>query len=65
MAPKTQRLCLAAFRAVGRLTMVKVKPAALKLAQTEDEEYCLHPEYLVATMPNADAKAWQGRLRGM
>jgi hypothetical protein len=39
--------------------------AALKLAQTEDEEYYLHPEYLVVTMPYAEAKAWQVRLRGM
>lgn len=48
-----------------RLTMGKVKRAALKLAQTEGEEYWLHPENLVATMPYADAKAWQARLRGM
>ena len=48
-----------------RLTIGKVKRAAQKLAQTEDEEYYLHPEYLVATMPYAEAKAWQARLRGM
>ena len=48
-----------------RLTIGKVKRAALKLAQTEDEEYYLHPEYLVVTMPYAEAKAWQVRLRGM
>lgn len=47
----------------SRLTMRKVKKAALKLAQTEDDEYELHPEYLVATMSYAEAKAWQARLR--
>jgi hypothetical protein len=48
-----------------QLIMAKVKRAALKLAQTEDEECYLHPEYLVATMPYAEAKAWQNRLREM
>jgi hypothetical protein len=49
----------------ARLNMAKVKSAVLKFVQTEDEEYCLHPEYLVATMPYAEAKAWQKRLRDM
>lgn len=48
-----------------RLNMEKVKMAALKFAQTEDEEYYLHPEYLVATMPKTEAEAWQRRLRDM
>jgi hypothetical protein len=48
-----------------RLNMEKVKGAALKFARTEDEEYCLHPEYLVATMPKTEAEAWQKRLRTM
>jgi hypothetical protein len=48
-----------------RLNMDRVKRAALKFAKTEDEEYYLHPEYLVATMPYAEAKAWQSRLREM
>ena len=47
------------------LTLVKVMKAALRLAKTEDEEYFLHPEDIVTTMPYAEAKAWQGRLRGM
>jgi hypothetical protein len=47
------------------LSMEKVKMAALKFAQTEDEECVLHPEYLIATMPHAEAKAWQERLRVM
>ena len=46
-----------------RLIMEKVKMAALKFAQTEDEECYLHPEYLVATMPKIEAEAWQKRLR--
>lgn len=47
------------------LSMEKVKKAALELAQTEDQEFYLHPEYLVATMASAEAKAWQSRLRQM
>ncbi len=49
----------------SRLTIGKVKKAALKLAQTEDHEYYLHPEHLVAAMPYAEAKTWQARLRHM
>jgi hypothetical protein len=48
-----------------RLNMDKVKRAALKFAQTEDEDCYLHPEHLVATMPYAEAAAWQHRLRDM
>lgn len=48
-----------------RLDIDKVKTAMLKFAQTEDDEYYLHPEYLVATMPYAEARAWQHRLRDM
>jgi hypothetical protein len=47
------------------LTMETVKNAALKLAQTEDEDYVLHPEDFIATMPYAYAKAWQCRRRDM
>ena len=46
----------------AQLNMDVVKRAALKFAQTEDEDI-LHPENLVATMPYAEAKAWQERLR--
>ena len=49
----------------AQLNMDVVKSAALKFAQTADPEYYLHPEYLVATMPYVEAKAWQGRLRTM
>ena len=48
-----------------RLNMKKVKAAMLKLAQTEDEQYYLHPEYLVATMSYAQTKEWQARLHQM
>jgi hypothetical protein len=48
-----------------QLNMKKVKAAVLKLAQTEDELYYLHPEYLVATMSYAQTKEWQARLHRM
>lgn len=41
-----------------------VKSAALRLAKTEDEDGA-HPEYLVATIPSAQAEEWQTRLRDM
>ena len=47
------------------LNMERVKKAALKLAQTEDADSYLHPEYLLATMPYVETKAWQRRLREM
>jgi len=43
----------------------KLKRAALRLADTEDDNYDLHPEHILATMPDAEAKSWQVRLRGM
>jgi hypothetical protein len=52
-----------------RLTIRKVVKAALKLVKTEAEGEdgvdVLHPEHLITTMPCADARTWQGRLRGM
>lgn len=47
------------------LTMRKFKKAAQKLAQPDDEECYTHFEYVVTTMPYAEAKAWQARLRTM
>jgi hypothetical protein len=44
------------------LNIKTVKMATLKFVQTADEE-SLHPESLVATMPYAEAKAWQSRQR--
>ena len=45
------------------LNMETVKRAVLKFARTEDEDGCLRPESLVVTMPYAEARAWQSRLR--
>ena len=47
------------------LGVTRVKAAVLKYAQTEDEEYVLHPEYLVNTMSFPEARAWQNRLRAI
>jgi hypothetical protein len=46
----------------AQLNIDVIKRAMLKFAQTEDEDF-LHPEHLVTTMPYAEAKAWQERLR--
>ena len=40
----------------ARLNIDKIKKAALKLAQTEDEEYNLHPEYFLAIMSYSEAR---------
>jgi hypothetical protein len=39
------------------LSLSKVKGATLTYAETEDEEYALHPEYLVNTMSFSEARA--------
>lgn len=46
----------------AQLNMDAVKSAALKFAQTEDEECFLHAEHLIASMPYTQAKKWQTRL---
>jgi hypothetical protein len=38
------------------LSQSKVKGATLTYAETEDEEYVLHPEYLVNTMSFSEAR---------
>jgi hypothetical protein len=48
-----------------QLNMKRVKMTALRLAETEDEDCFLHPEYLVASVPYSQAKEWQARLRHM
>ena len=48
-----------------RLTLEKVKKAALAFVRTEDEANILHPEWSITTMPYEEAKAWQSRLRQM
>jgi hypothetical protein len=49
----------------AKLNMNLVKSAALSYAKTEVEDEGLHPEYLVTTMPYAQAEEWQTRLRDM
>jgi len=46
-----------------RMSLNKLKRAALRLADTEDDDYYLHPERILATMPYAEAKSWQVQLR--
>jgi uncharacterized protein YcgL (UPF0745 family) len=45
------------------LTLEKVKAAIFKYAKTEDDEFMLHPEYLVTAMPLSEATTLQQRLR--
>jgi hypothetical protein len=47
------------------LTATTVRAAVLKYAKTEDEDFMLHPEHIVTTMPFAEARAWQDRLRAI
>lgn len=48
-----------------RLTIDKVKSAALTFAQTEDGDSYLHAEFLLSTMSLGEAKDWEIRLRAM
>jgi hypothetical protein len=45
------------------LTAEKVRTAVLEYAKTQDDEYFLHPEYLVTTISFAEATARQDRWR--
>jgi hypothetical protein len=47
------------------LTLEKVKAAIFKYAKTEDDEFRLHPEYLVTPMPFSEATILQHRLRAI
>jgi hypothetical protein len=47
------------------VTAATVRAAVLKYAKTEDKDFMLHPKHMVTTMPFADARAWQGRLRAI
>ena len=47
------------------LTSEKVKAAIFKYAKTEDDEFMLHPEYLVTAMPLSEATTLQNRLRAI
>ena len=43
------------------LSLVKLKAAALRYAQTEDDEHYLHPEFVVSAKPLAEALQSQMR----
>jgi hypothetical protein len=47
------------------LTAEKVKAAIFRYAKTEDDEFMLHPEYLVTAMPLSEATTLQHRLRAI
>jgi len=47
------------------LTAEKVKAAIFRYAKTEDDEFMLHPEYLVTAMPLSEATTLQYRLRAI
>ena len=47
------------------LTLEKVKAAIFKYAKTEDDEFMLHPEYLVTAIPLSEATTLQHRLRAI
>src|SRR5262249_35007970 len=47
------------------LTSEKVKAAIFRYAQTEDDEFMLHPAYLVTPMPFSEATTLQHRLRAI
>jgi hypothetical protein len=47
------------------LTSERAKAAIVRYAKTEDDEYVLHPEYLVTPMPLSEATTAQNRLRAI
>jgi hypothetical protein len=47
------------------LSPFTVKQAVLRFVETEDEEYVLHPERLLMTMPFTKARVWHEQLRAM
>jgi hypothetical protein len=47
------------------LTSEKVRAAIFKYAKTEDDEFVLHPEDIVTTLPFSEATALQNRLRAI
>jgi hypothetical protein len=49
----------------ANLTKAAVKAAMIKYAETEDEEFVLHPEHLVGSMSFSEAHAWQRRWRAI
>jgi hypothetical protein len=49
----------------SKLTIAKVKGAVGELAKTEDRDFVLHPENLVATMPLSEAESCRQRQIAM
>jgi hypothetical protein len=47
------------------LTSERVKAAIVRYAKTEDDEFMLHPEYLVTPMPLSEALTLQLRLQAI
>ncbi len=47
------------------LTLEKVRTAVVKFAATEDDEFVLHPERLIGTVPFSEARTLQNRLRAI
>jgi hypothetical protein len=47
------------------VTDAKMRAALLRYTQTEDEQYLLHPDDLIATMTYSDAKTQENRLRAL
>jgi hypothetical protein len=43
----------------------RVRAAALKLANTEDDDSMAHPEHFISGMSRFEAKQWQRRLNVM
>jgi hypothetical protein len=46
-------------------TLEKVRAAIVKSAKTEDDEFMLHPEAIVTTLPFSEATTLQNRLRAI
>jgi hypothetical protein len=47
------------------LTVNQIREALLQLASTEDAEYVLHPEWLLASTTKKEIQEWQQRLSAM
>ena len=60
-----QRNALYQMTLPSSLTLEKVKAAIFKFAKTEDDEFMLHPEYLVTPIPLSEATTLQHRLRAI
>jgi hypothetical protein len=60
-----QRNALYQMTLPSSLILEKVKAAIFKFTKTEDDEFMLHPEYLVTAMPLSEATALQNRLRAI